>query len=293
MVGGTVLESGQPIMKIALPSVVDIGPGSPTGVVSGAGLKFPTRYQSGLFALDWTFGTIYSIDLKSAGAGYTGTADPFVYSSPLPVTDAIVGHDGALYFSVGGRGAQAAVFRVRYVGAESCAPPAKPSLTEAQLRRRTLEKYHGVTNAKAVDDAWSELSSEDRFLRHAARVAIESQPVEQWANRVLAEPSPQSRITGAVALARMGDSTHQQSLFDSLTSLNPEDFIGVPASRVTACLFAGHDPTGGFNEKTKDGYNKRTGTIVSARFVRCEYRTHPCVDLLKKRDGSEKSDAVN
>ena len=205
----------------SLPSVVDIGPGSPTGVVSGAGLKFPTRYQSGLFALDWTFGTIYSIDLKSEGAGYTGAADPFVFSSPLPVTDAVVGHDGALYFSVGGRGAQAAVFRVRYVGEESCDPPAKPVLAESQLRRRALEKYHGVTNAKAVDDAWPELSSEDRFLRHAARVAIESQPVEQWADRALAESNPQARITGTVALARMGNSTYQQALFDSLTSLDP------------------------------------------------------------------------
>ena len=124
------------------------------------------------------------------------------------MTDAIVGHDGALYFAVGGRGAQSAVFRVRYVGGESCASPAKPSLTKAQSRRRALEEYHGVINGDAVDDAWPELSSEDRFLRHVARVAIESQPIKNWAIRVLAEPNPQARITGAVALARMGDPIH-------------------------------------------------------------------------------------
>ena len=205
----------------SLPSVVDIGPGSPTGVVSGGGLRFPTRFQSGLFVLDWTFGTIYSIELKPQGAGYTGVANPFVYSSPLPVTDAIVGHDGALYFTVGGRGTQSALFRVRYVGQESCEPPLPVSLSAMQQRRRVLERYHGIQNANAVDDAWPELSSQDRFLRHAARVAIESQPVAQWASRVLAEPDPQAKITGAVALARMGKQAHQAQLFECLRSLNP------------------------------------------------------------------------
>ena len=284
----------------SLPAVVDIGPGSPTGVVSGAGLKFPTRYQSGLFALDWTFGTIYSIDLKSVGAGYTGTADPFVYSSPLPVTDAIVGHDGALYFAVGGRGAQAAVFRVRYVGDESCAPPAKPSLTEAQLRRRTLEKYHGVTNAKAVDDAWSELSSEDRFLRHAARVAIESQPVEQWANRVLGESNPQARITGAVALARMGDSAHQQSLFDSLTSLNPEDLSESQLLGLLRAYSLGMIRLGDLTKKQRTVLTKEldplfphaspdvnTELIRVLTFLRSETVAKKAMELIKNRNSPE------
>ena len=90
----------------SLPPVVEIGPGSPTGVVAGTGAKFPANYQDAIFALDWTFGTIYAIHLQNQGAGYRGTSEPFVTGSPLPVTDAVVGQDGALYFAVGGRGAQ-------------------------------------------------------------------------------------------------------------------------------------------------------------------------------------------
>ncbi len=203
----------------SLPSVVDIGPGSPTGVVSGQGTHFPTRYQDAIFALDWTFGTIYSIHLKEAGAGYTGQAEPFVYSSPLPVTDAIVGHDGALYFAVGGRGTQSAVFRVRYIGNESLDAPSGGAST-LRDQRRMLESFHGVADKRAIHAAWPMLSSPDRFMRHAARVAVESQPVEQWASRVFSESNPQARITGAVALARMGSQSHHDPLLDSLIQLN-------------------------------------------------------------------------
>lgn len=40
----------------------------------------------------------------------------------MPLTDVVAGKDGALYFSVGGRGAQSELFRVTYVGKESTAP---------------------------------------------------------------------------------------------------------------------------------------------------------------------------
>ncbi len=89
----------------SLPPTVDIGPGSPTGVVAGIGTKFPEKYQDAIFALDWTFGTIYAIHTQADGAGYQGVSEPFCHGAPLPVTDAIVGNDGALYFTIGGRGA--------------------------------------------------------------------------------------------------------------------------------------------------------------------------------------------
>ncbi|MCB1236407.1 MAG: DUF1080 domain-containing protein, partial [Verrucomicrobiae bacterium] len=96
----------------SLPALVDIGPGSPTGVVFGIGSKFPPRYQDALFALDWTFGTIYAIHITPEGAGYVATPEEFVSGAPLPLTDAIVGLDGALYFTTGGRGTQSGLYRV-------------------------------------------------------------------------------------------------------------------------------------------------------------------------------------
>ncbi|MGF1583258.1 MAG: c-type cytochrome [Gemmataceae bacterium] len=204
--------------------VVEIGPGSPTGVLAGIGAKFPAKYQDAIYALDWTFGTIYAIHLTPKGAGYTGEREAFVYGSPLPVTDAVIGQDGAMYFLIGGRGSQSAMFRVRYVGKESTEAGKgndTPEAAKARELRRELEAFHGRKVGVAVMKAWPHLSTEDRFLRNAARVAIESQPVNQWADRVLTEENPQARITSAVALARMGSKLHRGRLLASLLELDP------------------------------------------------------------------------
>lgn len=208
----------------SLPPVVDIGPGSPTGVVAGLGAKFPPKYQDAIFALDWTFGTIYAIHLEEDGAGYRGEAEPFVYGAPLPLTDAIVGDDGALYFTIGGRNTQSALYRVTWAGKS----PGKktmagdPEAAKARAQREELERFHGQAVDGAVEKAWPFLSSEDRWLRHAARVAIESQPAAEWADRVMEESDSQARITGAVALARTGDpAKHREKLLASLLDLDP------------------------------------------------------------------------
>ena len=217
----------------SLPAIVNIGPGSPTGVVSGLGAKFPAKYQDAIFALDWTFGTIYAIHLTPDGAGYKAEQEPFCFGAPLPVTDAIIGHDGALYFTIGGRNTQSALFRITYTGDEST-EPVSGDLPEENARelRRSLESFHDTKNVDAVATAWPHLSSSDRWLRHAARVAIESQPLEEWAHKVINEENSQARITGSVALARHGDASHQAALINSLLDLDPatlseSEFLGL------------------------------------------------------------------
>ena len=217
----------------SLPAIVNIGPGSPTGVVSGLGAKFPAKYQDAIFALDWTFGTIYAIHLTPDGAGYKAEQEPFCFGAPLPVTDAIIGHDGALYFTIGGRNTQSALFRITYTGDEST-EPVSGDLPEENARelRRSLESFHDTKDVDAVATAWPHLSSSDRWLRHAARVAIESQPLEEWAHKVINEENSQARITGSVALARHGDASHQAALINSLLDLDPatlseSEFLGL------------------------------------------------------------------
>ena len=207
----------------SVPPTVEIGPGSPTGVIAGLGSAFPTRYQDAIFALDWTFGTIYATHLTPDGAGYRGQAEPFLYSSPLPVTDAVIGKDGALYFTIGGRGSQSALFRVRYIGDESTAAPTEVNAANVKARatRRMLEAFHGVENEQAIDAAWPYLGSNDRWLRHAARVAIESQPVDSWAERAVLDSDPQTRITASVALARSGNEKQRRAIFGGLLELKP------------------------------------------------------------------------
>jgi hypothetical protein len=60
------------------------------------------------------------------------------------------------------------------------------------------------------------LSSEDRFIRYAARLAIESQPVAEWKSKALAETKPEGAFTALLALARMGGAESQADLLASL-----------------------------------------------------------------------------
>ncbi|MEZ6065746.1 MAG: hypothetical protein R3B90_08580 [Planctomycetaceae bacterium] len=167
----------------SLPQVVDVGPGSPVGVEFGYGTKFPAKYQKALYLCDWTFGTMYAIHLTPNGSSYTGEKTEFLSRTPLPLTDCAVGHDGALYFTVGGRGTQSELFRVTYIGDESTEPvDAKDrKFADARAARRLLERLHrpdwlsaakgDPAIAPALKAVVPAMESGDRFLRYAAIIA--------------------------------------------------------------------------------------------------------------------------
>jgi putative heme-binding domain-containing protein len=188
-----------------LPPVINIGPGSPTGVTFGYGARFPARYQNAFFICDWTYGKMMAIHLQPKGATYTAEREDFITATPLPLTDVVINpQDGAMYFTVGGRGVQSGLYRVTYVGGESTRPVGmKPQFTEAQAIRRRLESFHLGGHQDAVEKAWPYLSHADRFLRHAARTALEHQPVQKWQQRALDETNPRASLTALTALARM------------------------------------------------------------------------------------------
>jgi putative heme-binding domain-containing protein len=187
-----------------LPPVVNIGLGSPTGITFGYGAKFPAKYQNALFLCDWTYGVMYAVHLRPEGASYTGTAEEFMSATPLPFTDAIVNpHDGAMYFLIGGRRTQSGLYRLTYVGKESTAPAdAHQPNGDQRAIRHELEALHVGDHADAVDKAWPFLKHSDRFIRYAARTAIEHRPIDEWQQRALAETDPQASITALLALVR-------------------------------------------------------------------------------------------
>jgi putative heme-binding domain-containing protein len=220
----------------SLPPAVETGPGSPVGVEFGYGTKFPARYQKALYVCDWTFGTMYAIHTSAKGASYLATKEEFLSRTPLPLTDVAVGPDGALYFTVGGRGTQSALYRVTYIGDESTERVEAVDATFAELRtmRRELERLHSPNTLKRdssrshVASIWPRLSHADRHIRYAARVALEHQNVATWQDRVLVEKNPLSLITSAAALARQGDASLQQPL---LQSLNEIDYVKLTESQ--------------------------------------------------------------
>ncbi|MCA1962588.1 MAG: c-type cytochrome [Prosthecobacter sp.] len=190
----------------SLPTTLDIGPGSPTGVVSGKGAKFPAKYQRAIFINDWTYGTMWAIHLQPKGASYIAEKEEFIFGKPLPLTDVVIHpQDGAMYFAVGGRRTQSGVYRVTYVGTEPTPPAAALPLDEEFRMRAALEQLHqdGADAQKALATAWPYLSHSDRHVRYAARVAIERLPVELWKDKALGETHPVALIEGIIALARV------------------------------------------------------------------------------------------
>ncbi len=206
----------------SLPEVVDIGPGSPTGTVFGTGAKFPAKYQRALFALDWTYATVWAIHFTPDGASYKGEKEDFLGGRGFSVTDAVVGKtDGALYVTIGGRGNQSALYRVTYTGKESTAPAAPLALTPEAKLRIGLEALHAQgTGPEAIAKAWPYLGHKDRYIRWAARVAIEHQPPAQWAEKALAEKDPQAALEALMALARLGDKALQPKLIAALSAFD-------------------------------------------------------------------------
>lgn len=216
-----------------LPATVNIGIGSPTGVKFGTRSAFPDKYREAMFAMDWSYGRILAVHLKPDGSTYTGSFENFVApaslraaSGPkatLNVTDLEFGRDGAMYFTTGGRGTQSGLYRVTAKSPVAVGAPL-PADTNARARaarqiRRQLEAFHGRKDPAALDAAWPHLNSDDRWIRYAARIAVESQPVEQWEGRALREDRSQAALTALLALARMGAPDVQAQLFDALERL--------------------------------------------------------------------------
>ncbi len=187
-----------------LPATLNIGPGSPTGTTFGYGAKFPEKYQEAYYILDWSWGKIYAVHLQPDGASYTGTKEDFITGSPLPVTDAIIGADGAMYFAIGGRRVQSGLYRVTYAGKEDTSPSSElRALPKAAELRWKLQAFHGKQDPQAIETAWPHLNHPDRYIRWAARTALEHQPVAQWKDKALAETDPGRQLEALLALVRV------------------------------------------------------------------------------------------
>lgn len=184
---------------------LDIGPGSPTGVVSGKGAKFPEKYQRAIYALDWTYATIHAIHLTPEGSGYKAVREEFVAGTGLPLTDAVIGADGAMYFLTGGRRTDSALWRVTYTGEE------KTDAVNFASKPLELED-----RAKA----WEALGSPDRLTRYKARVALEAGDPAEVAAKLEKENDPWRIIGASMALARTGGPEHRTLILSSLGRLD-------------------------------------------------------------------------
>lgn len=301
----------------SLPALADIGPGSPTGVTFGTGAAFPAKYQAAFYAADWTYGTMYAVHLHPNGGSYKAEVEEFVSGKPLPLTSVVINpHDGAMYFAIGGRRTQSGVYRIRYTGTEAHEPLANPlpsdqRPTAEREQRLALEKLHTASADPAVvEKAWPFLASPDRFVRYAARVAIERQPVESWIGRFRAETKLDAVIEGGIALARVGQGKDaQNAILEKLATLSHQakptteqslgllrvlqlTFVrhGKPSSDIAAAIATELDR---FYPSTDDSVNRELSQVLiyldSPRVVA---KTLQLIATAREQEGAESASAA-
>lgn len=185
-----------------LPAVIDVGPGSPTGITFGTGARFPQDYQKALYIADWSFGIIHKIDLQPSGSSYTATKSTFCRAPVLPVTDMVINpSDGAMYFLIGGRRTQSALYRVSYAGDQSVEKYVATKDDQPELGWMLKEFDEGLTT-DTFDDAWNMLNHNERQVRFTARAAIERYESKNWYPRALDAEDVQTKLESLLALIR-------------------------------------------------------------------------------------------
>jgi putative heme-binding domain-containing protein len=238
----------------SLPSVIDIGLGSPTGVTFGYDTNFPAPYRDAFFFCDWSYGRIYTANMVRSGASYSGNHQLFASFAPLPVVDIVVHPlDHSLYLVTGGRGVQSHIYRIRYDADSNnqrktsvASTESAPSADRLHSLRRSLEELHQPLEINQVDQIWPHLKHQDRNLRFAARVALEHQPAAHWQDRLSAETNPQTIVEATIALARCTENRGQPLLrkLEQLKLENLDRRLQLDLLRAYALVFIRHgNPT--------------------------------------------------
>ena len=303
----------------SLPTTVDVGRGSPTGVICYEHDQFPEKYRGAVLACDWSVGRIVAVRLEQDGASYKATWDNLVTGNPLNVSDIEVDRDGTVVFATGGRRTEGGLYRVRHTGSAAPKPgatsskgasserasnealsaaavllpqpssawareaaseikrrlgaawapamqakaqegvpseaiqaltwlsqlgpkpsedlllkvatnkdskvrafaalllgdhPSAPTATvltrllsdpDAKVRRRACEAFVRSGLEAKVEPLLEMMAGPDRWLRFAARLALERVPTEKWRDAVLTADNPQVRVLGLLALHRLGN----------------------------------------------------------------------------------------
>lgn len=199
--------------------LADLGPSSPAGLVSGHLTHFPSRYRNAIFLLDWTFGAIHAVHLAPTGASYVADPELFLSAKNLPVTDAVVSPDGSLHFITGGRNLPSKLYRVRHLRPT---PPSSPQVASNHFRDRRLrleQLHYAAPSPNALREAWAGIKNPDRFVRYAARIVLERQPIKNWQALFEQETNVRASIQAALTIARKAP-VHRRAALAKLANLN-------------------------------------------------------------------------
>jgi putative heme-binding domain-containing protein len=181
-----------------LPSIDDIGRGSPVGTAFYYHYAYPQKYWGAYFMGDWSRGRIRAMFPKKDGATLSGKSLDFVLGEPLNVTDLDVGPDGSLYFTNGGRSTYGGMFRVRYTG-----EPWK-SVEHPVVDQPMPRSAWGQKALLAVKEEWGRARWRRELLEIAADTARPAD-ARLRALEALQIHGPQPRVPELAALLDDGD----------------------------------------------------------------------------------------
>jgi putative heme-binding domain-containing protein len=205
-----------------LGGIANLGQGSPTGLMDGRGLKFPAYYQKGLFVFDWSYGTMYHAKLIQEGSSYTAEVTEFLSGVPLPLTNGVVGNDGALYFLTGGRRLESGLYQVRYTGELDGdiqeLTEASKGKKERKLRKE-LEALHVNPSNDKISLILKNLDHDDRTIRFSARVALEHLDYADWKDEIKKDNSSETSLGLALAIARHGNDANRVEALNTLIEI--------------------------------------------------------------------------
>lgn len=244
----------QPDYFIDMPPVMaEFGRGSPTGVVSYRHTQFPGKYHNSLFVLDWTYGRVLNLQLKKNGAAFSTVTEEFmtgVGQFGFAPTDAVVGPDGSLYVSIGGRGTRGGVYRIRHVADaasedDSAAPvtpdwPGSTATPEEKVdaclnapqplsswSRRIWEPLSTAAGREAFSTAASDQSREPAQRVRAIEILVErfGKLGSPLAEKLISDPAAMVRARTAWALGRTVPATELAELITPLVG-DDDPFVG-------------------------------------------------------------------
>lgn len=196
-----------------LPSLSELGRGSPVGVTFYEGDAFPVEFKGAFLLGDWSRGRILAGRQQLKGASYTETVSEFVMGTPLNVTDLEVGADGAVYFALGGRRTRGGLYRVWHEEARRARPaPSSDPVARAlaQPQPRSAFGRAGIEQArKDAGASWNSglraiVTGSDAGLRRARAMEllqVHGEPLTVEALTALVKDSaPEVRATAALQL---------------------------------------------------------------------------------------------
>lgn len=206
----------------SLASTKDLGLGSPTGVVAPPEGFAPPGSKEGaphLLVGDWAYGRIFAIWLEPQASSFTAKrTEIFASGRPMPVADMALGRSNEVFVVTGGRRVQSGLYRIVCDAPVQSATPIADRLPAGFDRqvRAELESFHARKDEKALDVLWPKLGANDRFVRNAARVALESQPRELWQERAFQETHLRSIVQCMIALIHLDARELQDRIYTRL-----------------------------------------------------------------------------